>query len=109
MTGWYLDYPGNPLAPHCDYEKWFKEAAAGVTPTLYSRIATDPDHPDKLALQYWFFYTYNDWNDKHEGDWEMVQVVFPAATPEDALTARPRASRTPSTRAPRSARGTRPG
>ena len=87
--GWYLDYPGNPLAPHCEYEKWFDETSAGSTPTLYARVATDPDHPDKLALQYWFFYTYNDWNDKHEGDWEMMQVVFPAATPEEALTTTP--------------------
>ena len=45
-AGWYLDYPGNPLAPQCDYEKWFRQASQGTTPTLYSRIATDPDHPD---------------------------------------------------------------
>ena len=87
--GWYLDYPGNPLAPHCDYEKWFKTVSAGTPPTLYSRVATDPDHPDKLALQYWFFYTYNDWNDKHEGDWEMIQIVFPASTPVEALATAP--------------------
>jgi hypothetical protein len=87
--GWYLDYPGNPLAPHCEYEKWFTRTSAGSTPTLYARVATDPAHPDKLALQYWFFYTYNDWNDKHEGDWEMIQVVIPATTPEDALTTTP--------------------
>ena len=86
---WYLDYPPNPLAPKCDYEKLFKAAAAGVSPTLYAHVATDPDHPDKLALQYWFFYEYNDWNDKHEGDWEMIQVVLPAATPEEALNATP--------------------
>lgn len=87
--GWFLDYPGNPLVPGCDYEKWFKETSAGISPTLYAHVATDPDHPDKLAMQYWFFYTYNDWNDKHEGDWEMVQVVFPAATPEEALGTQP--------------------
>jgi hypothetical protein len=87
--GWYLDYPGDPLAPACDYETWFADATTGEQPTLYARAATDPQHPGKLALQYWFFYTFNDWNDKHEGDWEMVQVVLPATTPEQALTVTP--------------------
>ena len=45
--------------------------------------------PGRLALQYWFFYVYNDWNNKHEGDWEMIQLVFDAGTPEEALTRRP--------------------
>lgn len=87
--GWYLDYPGNPLAPGCDYETWFRENSVGIEPTLYAHVATDPDHPDTLAVQYWFFYTYNDWNDKHEGDWEMVQVVLPASTVPEALGIQP--------------------
>ena len=45
--------------------------------------------PGKLALQYWFFYVYNDWNNKHEGDWETIQLVFDADTPEQALARRP--------------------
>ena len=49
--GWYLDLPGNPLSPGCDYEQWFDKASAGKQPTLYSRLATDPDHPDQVALQ----------------------------------------------------------
>jgi len=32
----------------------------------------------KTVIQYWFFYYYNDFADKHEGDWEMVQVVLKA-------------------------------
>jgi hypothetical protein len=87
--GWYLDYPGNPLDPGCTYEEWFRTASAAVQPTLYAHLATDPAHPGKVALQYWFFYTFNDWNDKHEGDWEMVQVVLPAATAEEALGVTP--------------------
>ena len=42
-----------------------------------------------LALQYWFFYVYNDWNDKHEGDWEMVQLLFDAPSVDQALTQSP--------------------
>ena len=87
--GWYLDYPGNPLDPGCTYDQWFRTASEGVQPTLYARLATDPEHPGKVALQYWFFYTFNDWNDKHEGDWEMVQVVLPAASAEEALGVTP--------------------
>ena len=37
-----------------------------------------PAGPGKLALQYWLFYAYNDWNNLHEGDWEMIQLVFDA-------------------------------
>ena len=47
---------------------------------MYAHVATDPAHPGKLALQYWFFYVYNDWNNLHEGDWEMIQLDFDAAT-----------------------------
>lgn len=87
--GWYLDLPGNPLDPGCGYEQWFDAASAGRPPTVYAKVATDPDYPDKLALQYWFFWTYNDWNDKHEGDWEMIQLLFEATTPEQALASTP--------------------
>jgi len=87
--GWYLDLPGNPLDPGCAYESWFAAASANRQPTVYARMGTDPDHPDMLALQYWFFWTYNDWNDKHEGDWEMIQLLFAAQTPEQALASAP--------------------
>ena len=48
-------------------------------PTVYAHVATDPGHPGQLALQYWFFYVFNDFNNTHEGDWEMTQLVFDAA------------------------------
>ena len=87
--GYYLDYPGEPLSPNCDYETWFRASGFADSPTVYSHVATDAAHPDQLALQYWFFYVYNDWNDKHEGDWEMVQLLFAASTPKQALTQDP--------------------
>ena len=46
-------------------------------------------HPEQLALQYWLFYAYNDWNNLHEGDWEMIQLVFDARNAHDALTTAP--------------------
>lgn len=27
-------------------------------------------------IQYWLFYLYNDFHNKHEGDWELIQVVL---------------------------------
>lgn len=90
---WYLDYPGNPLAPGCVYETWFRKTSVGVAPTVYAHVASDPHNPGELALQYWFFYTYNDWNDKHEGDWEMVQVVLRASSAEPGLGGRARERR----------------
>ncbi len=85
--GWYLDLPGNPLSPGCDYEKWFDQGPR--EPAVYGRVTTDPDHPDKVVLQYWFWWVFNDWNDKHEGDWEMIQIVIPATSVEGALEATP--------------------
>lgn len=85
----YLDLPGNALDPGCGYETWFGQTGAAATPTVYSRVATDPDEPGRLALQYWIFWVYNDWNDRHEGDWEMLQIAFDADTAEDALQQQP--------------------
>ena len=45
--------------------------------------------PGKLALQYWFFYVFNDFNNLHEGDWEMIQLNFDAASAEEALSKKP--------------------
>jgi hypothetical protein len=50
---------------------------------------TEAAHPGELAVQYWFFYLFNDFNDKHEGDWEMVQLDFPVGNAEAALGAKP--------------------
>ena len=47
--------------------------------------STEPDRPGKVSLQYWFFYPFNDFNNTHEGDWEMIQLVFDAASAKDAL------------------------
>jgi hypothetical protein len=86
---YHLDFPGNPLEPGCGYERWSKRLAAGSRPTIYAHVATDPVVPGKLALQYWFFYAFNDFNNKHEGDWEMIQLVFAAPDAAAALRDEP--------------------
>jgi VPS62-like protein len=84
-----LDFPGDALSPGCSYEAWSRSITRDAQPATYARVVTDPAHPRKLALQYWFFYVYNDFNNKHEGDWEMIQLDFDAASPEDALKTQP--------------------
>ncbi len=82
---YHLDFPGDPLDAGCDYERWARRLTRGTSPTVYAHVATDPGHPGKLALQYWFFYPFNDFNNTHEGDWEMIQLVFDAADVREAL------------------------
>lgn len=86
---YHLDFPGDALHPGCDYERWSRLISAGTKPTVYAHVATDPAYPGKLALQYWFFYVFNDFNNLHEGDWEMIQLVFDAGDARSALSRTP--------------------
>lgn len=81
----YIDLPGHPRTPGCDYEEHFKQLMGDQRPVIYAHIARQADEPG-LAIQYWFFYYFNEFNDKHEGDWEMIQLLFDDAnTPMEAL------------------------
>jgi hypothetical protein len=86
---YHLDFPGNALSPGCGYIDWSRRITTGHAPTVYAHVATDPDHPGEIALQYWMFYVFNDWNNLHEGDWEMIQLNFHAGTPAQALATTP--------------------
>jgi hypothetical protein len=86
---YHLDFPGNALDPGCSYERWGRRIGEGSEPTVYAHVVGDPGQPGKLALQYWLFYVYNDWNNLHEGDWEMIQLVFEAADARQALSREP--------------------
>ena len=86
---YYLDFPGDPLRPGCTYAEWSARVNAGHQPTVYAWVTGDPDFPGQLVVQYWFFYVFNDYNNTHEGDWESVQLIFDAATAEEALQVGP--------------------
>jgi hypothetical protein len=86
---YHLDFPGDPLDPGCDYELWARRLTKGSKPTVYAHVVSDSAHPGKLALQYWFFYPFNDFNNTHEGDWEMTQLVFAARDAHEALERKP--------------------
>jgi len=67
----YINVPDNPE------EIW------GKYPILiYGRQYEPPNDPDKIVLQYWFFYPYDDFTNDHEGDWEMMQIILNKATEE---------------------------
>jgi Membrane domain of glycerophosphoryl diester phosphodiesterase len=86
---YHLDFPGNALDAGCGYERWTRRLAEGSEPTVYAHVATEAGRSGKLALQYWFFYTFNDFNNTHEGDWEMIQLVFDADDASEALGQEP--------------------
>jgi hypothetical protein len=87
---YHLDFPGHALNPGCTYERWARRLTEGHEPAVYAHVATDPGFPGQLALQYWIFYAFNDWNNLHEGDWEMIQLVFEAESAREALSREPR-------------------
>ena len=82
---YHLDFPGDALDPGCDYNRWAQRLTEGSEPVVYAHVVGEKG---KLALQYWFFYPFNDFNNTHEGDWEMIQLVFDAPDAASALAAR---------------------
>jgi hypothetical protein len=89
LFDYHLDFPVHAVAPGCTYDLWSHRINQGRAPRMYARVATERAYAGELALQYWFFYVFNDFNDKHEGDWEMVQLDFDAASSADALSTKP--------------------
>lgn len=89
LFDYHLDFPGDTLDPGCTFEEWAARIQPLAPPTAYARVVTEEGRPGKLALQYWFYYVFNDWKNKHEGDWEMIQIVFDADTPAAALARGP--------------------
>jgi hypothetical protein len=87
--GYFLDFPGNPLNPGCTYAEDGKRFAEGAPSLAYAHITTEEGRPGKLALEYWFYYYFNDFNNKHESDWEGIQLVFDADTAGEALHTEP--------------------
>jgi len=84
----HLDLPGRALRPGCSYEQWARRVSEGMPTTAYARVVVAPD--DGLVIvQYWLYYVFNDWNNRHEADWEMLQLVFEADSVEAALAGEP--------------------
>jgi hypothetical protein len=86
----HLDLHGDPLGDTCVYARDFAKLVAEgrAPPTSYAHIARQVGHPG-LALQYWFFWYFNQFNDLHEGDWEGMQITFEADNARQALAEGP--------------------
>ncbi len=89
LPGYSLDLPGDPLSAGCDYEKWARATWADSPPTIYAHVARQDTHQGRLALQYFFYYPFNDFNNKHESDWEKIQLEFAAPNARGALDVDP--------------------
>ena len=87
--GFYLDFPGSALSPGCIYETDFWKYTGDRPAAVYAHIVQDPSRRDRLYLQYWFYWYFNDWNNKHESDWEGITLQFEAASIEEALAGQP--------------------
>ncbi len=89
-ANFYLDLPGNPLRPGCTYARDFARLRrAGRAPAVtYAHIAREPGYQG-FALQYWFYYYFNQFNDLHESDWEGMQITFDARNATQALATGP--------------------
>jgi hypothetical protein len=87
---WYLNLEGRALGDTCVYAKAFKKLVEeGKAPAVtYAHIAREEGHTG-FALQYWFFWYFNQFNDLHEGDWEGMQITFEAQAPAAALHEEP--------------------
>lgn len=59
------------------YESSLSPQAGGPAPLVYAYVVHD-ENPQYITIQYWLFYFYQDWFNKHEGDWEMVEVTLSA-------------------------------
>jgi hypothetical protein len=84
-----LDFPGNPRRPGCGFEEDFRRFGAGQPNVAYAHIATEAGVTDRIVLQYWFFWYFDDYVNTHEGDWEFIQIVLPGSSAAEALGATP--------------------
>jgi hypothetical protein len=87
-ASYFLNQHGDPYRPGCTYARESQRLTRGRQPVIYTHLARESGR-EGIALQYWFYYWFNRFNDLHESDWEMIQLAFDASTPEEALARGP--------------------
>ncbi len=82
LDAWYGDKGSSDYKNYSAHQAYYQAVlspeAGGLPVVAYAHVVRDED-PQRITIQYWLYYYYNDWFNKHEGDWEMVQVVLSAA------------------------------
>jgi hypothetical protein len=82
---YWVDGPGDDAVTASGHTGWRERwrAIAGPDPARSPFPPTEYAHAfwldranGRLAIQYWFFYPFNEWINHHEGDWEHVEVIL---------------------------------
>jgi hypothetical protein len=80
----YLDFSPAWLNWNFTVEQGYK--ALIIYPSVYFKVFRDVSRDNPIAVQYWFFYYYNNWLNNHPGDWETITVFLDAdAQPVEAI------------------------
>ena len=83
----HFDYPGEgPTEWNATYFGEGDKAGINFANTAYVHIYEDTEEVlgNITVIQYFYFYPYNHWWNRHEGDWQRVHVVVNSRTPATA-------------------------
>jgi RsiW-degrading membrane proteinase PrsW (M82 family) len=76
---WYGDGGSSAYTNYSAHQAYYRALlspdAGGPPVAVYAHVVRD-EVPGVVTIQYWAFYFYNDWFNKHEGDWEMAEVIL---------------------------------
>jgi hypothetical protein len=88
---YYLDVPGDDQPSEVEgltrwRQRWRQivqprgrdrpPGESAYPPTQYAHLYWWNRAAGLLAVQYWFYYPFNEWVNRHEGDWEHIQIVL---------------------------------
>jgi hypothetical protein len=82
---YFVDAPGDDRVER-DVSGWRQRFRAitgadkSYKPTQYFHLYWFNREKGLLAVQYWFYYPYNEWINHHEGDWERISVILRGPT-----------------------------
>ena len=98
LDAWYGDSGSsdyrNYSAHRARYLSLLGPEVGGPPVVTYAHVSRD-EAQDRITIQYWFFYYYNDGINKHEGDWEMMQVMLQGDTSPEWVRSEPASRRNP--------------
>jgi RsiW-degrading membrane proteinase PrsW (M82 family) len=76
---WYGDGGSSAYTNYSAHQAYYRAVlspdAGGPPVAVYAHVVRN-EAEGYVTIQYWAFYFYNDWFNKHEGDWEMVEVIL---------------------------------
>ncbi len=82
---YWVDGPGDDAPSPSGHTSWRDRwralagedpATSAFPPTTYAHAYWIDRPRGRLAIQYWFYFPFNEWINHHEGDWEHVEVIL---------------------------------